>query len=294
MTKKDKEELPPEEKNGQDGKKHIDKENLKWRVIFAVVIIAVIVGFGLLGGWFWFGLIFTLSMIGLWEFYRAFQMEWSVQGIAGYVLGAVYWLFLALELLDFLFPTLIVGFLLLMVLYVILYTKTTLTKAFASYVGFLYAVVMLSYLYRIRVGTDGIILIWLVFLAPWGSDVMAYFFGSLLGKHKMVPHLSKNKTWEGTIGGIFGSAAAGFLFGLILSARFKDILTPILACTIISAGAGVISVFGDLFASAIKRQTGIKDFSKLIPGHGGILDRFDSVIFVAPLFYYLAQIFTPR
>ncbi|MBQ7600856.1 MAG: phosphatidate cytidylyltransferase [Lachnospiraceae bacterium] len=272
-------------------KNHIDKGNLKMRLIFAAVIIVVIVGFGILGGWFWFGLIFTLSMVGLWEFYRAFQMEWSPQGISGYLLGAVYWLFLALERLDFLFPTLIVGFLVLMAVYVFLYTKTTLTKAFASYFGFLYAVVMLSYLYRIRVGTDGIVLIWLVFLAPWGSDVMAYFFGSLLGKHKMVPHLSKNKTWEGTVGGIFGSALAGFLFGLIAGRHFNDILTPILACVVISIGAGIISVFGDLFASAIKRQTGIKDFSKLIPGHGGILDRFDSVIFVAPLFYYLAQIF---
>ena len=82
-----------------------------------------------------------------------------------------------------------------------------------------------------------------------------------------------------------------FLFGLIAGQHFNDILTPILACTVISIGAGIISVFGDLFASAIKRQTGIKDFSKLIPGHGGILDRFDSVIFVAPLFFYLAQIF---
>ena len=279
---------------GKQEKKQIDKTNLKLRVIFAVVILVVIIGFGILGGWFWFGLISALSMIGLWEFYRAFKMEWSPLGIAGYVLGAAYWLFLALGMLDFLFPTLIVGFLGLMVLYVIRYEKTTITQAFASYLGFLYAVVMMSYLYRIRVGTDGIILIWLVFLCPWGSDVFAYFTGSLLGKHKMVPHLSKNKTWEGTIGGIFGAALAGFLFGLVLSNHFKDILTPILACTIISVGAGIISIFGDLFASAIKRQTGIKDFSRLIPGHGGILDRLDSVIFVAPLFFYLAQIFIPR
>ncbi len=113
-------------------KNHIDKGNLKMRLIFAAVIIVVIVGFGILGGWFWFGLIFTLSMVGLWEFYRAFQMEWSPQGITGYLLGAVYWLFLALDRLDFLFPTLIVGFLVLMAVYVFLYTKTTLTKAFAS------------------------------------------------------------------------------------------------------------------------------------------------------------------
>ena len=281
----------PEEKQE---KKQIDKTNLKLRVIFAVVILVVIIGFGILGGWFWFGLISVLSMIGLWEFYRAFKMEWSPLGIAGYVLGAAYWLFLALGMMDFLFPTLIVGFLGLMVIYVIRYEKTELKQAFASYLGFLYAVVMMSYLYRIRVGTDGIVLIWLVFLCPWGSDVFAYFTGSLLGKHKMVPHLSKNKTWEGTIGGIFGAALAGFLFGLVLSNHFKDILTPILACTIISVGAGIISIFGDLFASAIKRQTGIKDFSRLIPGHGGILDRLDSVIFVAPLFFYLAQIFIPR
>ena len=280
----------PEEK----GKKSIDEANLLWRVLFAAVIIVVIGGLGILGGWFFYGLIFVLSMIGLWEFYRAFKMEWSPQGIMGYLLGAAYWLFLALDRLDFLFPTLMVGFLALMILYVIRYEKMTLVEAFASYLGFLYAVVMISYLYRIRAASDGIVLIWLVFLSAWGSDVMAYFVGSLFGKHRMTPHLSKHKTWEGTIGGIFGGALAGFLYGLILSTRFKDILTPILACTIISTGAGIISIFGDLFGSAIKRQTGIKDFSHLIPGHGGILDRFDSVIFVAPLFFYLAQIFLPH
>ena len=281
-------------KTEKDGKKSIDEVNLKLRVLMAVVIIVVIGGFGYLGGWFFYGLICVLSMIGLWEFYRAFKMEWSPQGFMGYALGAAYWLFLALNRLDFLFPTLMVGFLALMILYVIRYQKMTLMEALASYIGFLYAVVMISYLYRIRANYDGIILIWLVFLSAWGSDVMAYFVGSLFGKHKMAPHLSKNKTWEGTIGGIFGGALAGFLFGLILSTRFKDILTPILACTIISTGAGIISIFGDLFGSAIKRQTGIKDFSHLIPGHGGILDRFDSVIFVAPLFFYLAQIFLPH
>ena len=275
----------------QDGKKQIDKSNLVLRIIFAAVISVEIVGFGILGGWFWFGLISVLSMIGLWEFYRAFRMEWTPLGIAGYALGAIYWVFLALGKLDFLFPTLIVGFLGLMVIYVIRYEKTTVTQAFASYLGFLYAVVLMSYLYRIRVGTDGIVLIWLVFLCPWGSDVLAYFTGSFLGKHKMVPHLSKHKTWEGTIGGILGAALAGFLYGLALTNHFKDIPMPMLACTIISACGGIISIFGDLFASAVKRQTGIKDYSHLIPGHGGILDRLDSVLFVAPLFFYLAQIF---
>ena len=111
---------------------------------------------------------------------------------------------------------------------------------------------------------------------------MAYFVGRSLGKNKLCPKISPKKTIEGSIGGIIGSIIVCGLFGVIFARGL------ILHCFIIGALGGVVSQFGDLTASVFKRKMGIKDYGNLIPGHGGILDRFDSVLFNAPLvFYYI-------
>ena len=116
------------------------------------------------------------------------------------------------------------------------------------------------------------------------TDTFAYFSGYLFGKHKLIPKISPKKTIEGSIGGVIGSIVCCIIFGYI----FKlDIIQMI----IIGGLGSVIAQIGDLFASAIKRYVGIKDYGKLIPGHGGILDRFDSVILVAPFVYYAISLF---
>ena len=146
---------------------------------------------------------------------------------------------------------------------------------------------MLSCIYRIRVLEDGAYMIVLVFLSAWGNDTLAYCAGRLFGKHKMSPVLSPKKTIEGAVGGVIGAGLLGFLYGLIarhfITASFD--LTVVFA--VVCAVGGLISIVGDLGASAIKRNYEIKDYSNLIPGHGGILDRFDSIIFTAPIIYYL-------
>ena len=109
----------------------------------------------------------------------------------------------------------------------------------------------------------------------------------LIGKHKMAPVLSPKKSVEGGIGGILGAALNGVLYGLA-SNHGGNAGAGILSYAIIGAAGGAISQVGDLAASANKRYHNIKDYGKLIPGHGGILDRFDSVIFTAPIIYYLA------
>ena len=119
---------------------------------------------------------------------------------------------------------------------------------------------------------------------------MAYLTGILIGKHKIAPVLSPKKTVEGCIGGVVGATLIGLIYSLI----FKDDLSkvydnPVLLFTIVSAVASVVSMIGDMAASAIKRNKDIKDYGSLIPGHGGILDRFDSVIFVAPIIYFLLK-----
>jgi phosphatidate cytidylyltransferase len=124
------------------------------------------------------------------------------------------------------------------------------------------------------------ILVWHIFLTAFGTDIMAYFTGYAIGKHKLCPKISPKKTIEGSIGGILGSVLLCGLFGYFV------IPGLLLHCIIIGVLGGVVSQFGDLTASIFKRKMGIKDYGNLIPGHGGILDRFDSVLFTAPMVYY--------
>ena len=123
--------------------------------------------------------------------------------------------------------------------------------------------------------------VWLVVIAAFGSDICAYFTGYFLGKHKMAPNLSPKKTVEGAVGGLIGSTALCALFAFFL------MKTSIAVCALIGLVGGAAGMAGDLTASAFKRKMGIKDYGKLIPGHGGIMDRFDSVMFVAPVIYYI-------
>ena len=128
------------------------------------------------------------------------------------------------------------------------------------------------------------ILVWLVIITAFGTDICAYFAGVTMGKHKLCPKISPKKTWEGAIGGILGSVILSGVFGLI----FAKALLP--HCLIIGFLASIISMFGDLTASIFKRKMGIKDYGNLIPGHGGILDRFDSVLFTGPVIYFYVML----
>lgn len=127
--------------------------------------------------------------------------------------------------------------------------------------------------------------VWLVYIIAFGSDTFAYFTGKMFGKHKLYPEVSPNKTIEGAIGGVIGST--------VLSLIYFDYLriNKYFYIIIFSVSASVFSMIGDLTASKIKREFRIKDFGYILPGHGGILDRFDSVLFVAPTVYYFVQHF---
>ena len=126
--------------------------------------------------------------------------------------------------------------------------------------------------------------VWLVVITAFGTDICAYFAGVTMGKHKLCPVISPKKTWEGAIGGILGSMILCLIFGLIFMKH------AIALCLIVGFLGSIISMFGDLTASIFKRKMGIKDYGNLIPGHGGILDRFDSILFTAPLVYYVVNI----
>lgn len=130
---------------------------------------------------------------------------------------------------------------------------------------------------------NGNFILLLPLLAGWGSDTCAYFAGVNLGKHKLAPIISPKKTVEGSIGGIIGGAIFVLIATMILNKTIDFGLSYMFAMALGAVGA-IIGQIGDLAFSIIKRQTGIKDYGNVFPGHGGVLDRFDSIIFVAPVF----------
>ena len=141
---------------------------------------------------------------------------------------------------------------------------------------------MLCALVRIRVMENGVFFIATPFVMAFMSDTGAYLIGCAFGKHKLCPNISPKKTVEGLFGDILGSIVGMIVYGLVLQYFFDFDVNYLYAVVYGVLGSG-FATFGDLMFSVIKRQTGIKDYGKLLPGHGGVLDRFDSVLFCAPV-----------
>ena len=178
----------------------------------------------------------------------------------------------------------------LMAVYVFSFPKYRAEQVMTVFFGLFYVAMMLSFVYQTRMlPQEGGVIVWLIFLSSWGCDTCAYCVGMLIGKHKMAPKLSPKKSIEGGVGGILGAALLGALFALAMN-HWAGADVVVWECALICGAGGAISQIGDLAASAIKRNHDIKDYGKLIPGHGGILDRFDSVIFTAPVIFYLASV----
>lgn len=153
-----------------------------------------------------------------------------------------------------------------------------------------YVVFMFAFLPLIRNMENGIYLIWIVFIGAWGTDTSAYFAGVSLGKHKMLPKVSPKKSFEGFFGGIIGCFAITVAFGWYLTSR-QIVSFSMYHFVILGILNGLFSQLGDWIASAVKRYVDIKDYGKIMPGHGGVLDRFDSILFISPLvFLYLSMI----
>lgn len=153
------------------------------------------------------------------------------------------------------------------------------------YIAFLFAHIIL-----VRNMEYGHLLIWLVLIGAFVTDTAALFGGKFFGKHKLCPRLSPKKTVEGSIGGIAGCIVGTLVFCLVCRFGF-DLEINYGWAVVVGFGASIISQLGDLSASCIKRQFGIKDYGKIFPGHGGVMDRFDSLIFVSPFVYYMLLIF---
>ena len=184
-------------------------------------------------------------------------------------------------------------------IYVCTFPKFSLEKIVYTIFSFFYAPFMLSFVYFARsFGDMGKYLVWLVLISSWGGDTCAYCVGILMGKHKIFPVLSPKKTLEGCLGGALGAALIGWIYGwfyvephLVKAGVNAGEGLPFalsLALALICLAGAVFGMIGDLAASAIKRHRKVKDYGTLIPGHGGIMDRFDSMMMTAPAAFLLA------
>lgn len=260
----------------------------KTRLLSGIVLVIVLIATVGYGGDVLFGLLAVISLIGLTELYKVVGVQNKLLGFTGYLAAASYYAVLYVEKPEYIVMLSILFLILVMAVYVFTFPVYRAEQVMTVFFGLFYVAVMLSYVYQTRSLPEGGVVVWLIFLSSWGCDTCAYCVGMLIGKHKMAPKLSPKKSVEGGVGGVAGAALLGALFALAVNRWGAASVSPLHYAIICGAG-GVISQVGDLAASAIKRNHEIKDYGKLIPGHGGILDRFDSVIFTAPVIYYLAQ-----
>lgn len=260
----------------------------KTRLLSGIVLVILAIGFIILGGDILLAVIGLISLIGMYELYRVLKIEKSVIGIMGYLAAIVYFLNIRFAFVPDILMLVFAFLILLLFAYVFSYPKYDAKQVMTVFFGLFYVAGMLSYVYQIRMLENGKYLAFLVFICSWGCDTCAYCVGKLIGKHKMSPILSPKKSVEGALGGVIGAALLAALYAFIFRNPMSLSTVEIWIIAGITAVAALISMVGDLAASAIKRNYDIKDYGTLIPGHGGILDRFDSMIITAPIIFYLA------
>jgi len=236
----------------------------------------------------------VVAVVGLREFYLAFSQKDRLIHIIGYlatvgyfgaiyIFGAGYWLLNALAIFIITVQTCLVVF----------FRKLPMSECISTIYGFLYVPFLLSFVVLVREHSLGYYYVWLIFTASFGCDTFAYLTGTLFGKNKLKDSPSPSKSVEGLIGGVIGATLIGASYGFIVSSFAENTEATaniILICSIISFLGAIFSIIGDLAASAVKRYCGIKDFGSIFPGHGGVMDRIDSIVTVAPIVYMVMNV----
>lgn len=267
---------------------------MKTRVISGIVLVILALAVILTGGYLLAAVLLFLALTAYRELMKACKLAGiekkpEALEIIGYI-GIIAYYFLAVfaETQMYLLLALIVILVAYMFVYVFTFPKYNAQQIMCSFFCVAYAPVMLSFVYLVRDLEYGIYLVWMIFISSWVCDTCAYFSGVLLGRHKLAPVLSPKKSIEGAVGGVLGSMIVGALYAYFIVESVISNQQIFWIFVLISGVGAVVSQVGDLAASAIKRNHEIKDYGKLIPGHGGVMDRFDSVIFTAPMIYFLA------
>ncbi|KQU18714.1 MULTISPECIES: phosphatidate cytidylyltransferase [Peribacillus] len=262
---------------------------MKQRIITAVVAAAIFIPIVILGGIPFLLLVYLLASIGLYELMKMKNMRVvSFEAILSHILLWV--LLLPNENTAFLaninydkVQIFLMGVLLLLLYTVVSKNRFTFDDAGFLVITILYLGMGFYYLFETRDSLGlGLIYILLALFTIWATDSGAYFIGKSLGKRKLWPEISPNKTVEGFFGGIFSALIVGVLFYV-----FSSLDYTLLQLLLISLIIAIFGQLGDLVQSAYKRHYGVKDSGKLLPGHGGILDRLDSLIFILPILHLL-------
>ncbi|USS87353.1 phosphatidate cytidylyltransferase [Fructilactobacillus hinvesii] len=260
---------------------------MKQRIITAVVALAIFIPIIVLGGWLVQLAAVALALVAMAEvFIMKRQLIISVEALISFVGVA-----------SLVLPNLITGWLpghisptfafyglvLLLLLCTVFFNKSfnfddagVYTLAML-YIGF-------GFHYFVIARYDGLATLFYALLIVWCTDTGAYFIGKYMGKHKLAPHVSPNKTWEGSVGGVVVATVICTIFVAFFPVSHASLVTMVILTIILS----IAGQLGDLVESALKRYYGVKDSGKILPGHGGILDRFDSLLFVLPLLHLLA------
>ncbi|MGO1469008.1 MAG: phosphatidate cytidylyltransferase [Tissierella sp.] len=224
--------------------------------------------------------VLIISLMGLKEFYQALKkIDYNPLNYIGYICTFLIYISNFLFQIDIIF---ILMFALISILIIYLFNENrSISDVGVTILGILYVPFLFSYMNLL----EGNIYIWLIFIISFGTDTFAYLGGKYFGKRKLWPEVSPNKTIEGSIGGVLGSLFLTIIFSFFTK---ED---SIYLLSILAIIVSIFSQIGDLIASKIKRTTGIKDYGKIMPGHGGILDRFDSIILATPIIYYYISYF---
>lgn len=257
---------------------------MRTRIIASLALVPLFI-FIIIGGIPLYLAELAIVSIALNEFYKAFKVK-NINPI--FYIGYSFAIYLTFKnIFDLRIEyTYAFAFLLFLISIVsLLRCKSNILDLMITFMGIIYIAIFLDFIVLTFKDFEmGYLYVWLIFIISFATDTFAYFSGYLFGKHKLIPKVSPKKTIEGSIGGILGSTICCAIFGYIFN-------ISIVSFAIIGSIGSIVAQFGDLFASSIKRYVGIKDYGKLIPGHGGVLDRFDSVILVAPFVYYSILLF---
>ncbi len=261
------------------------------RILTALVAAPIVLGLAYLGGWPFAALVAAIGLVGQTELYDMARTTGAAPShTGGLVLGALIVAILARPSLWPVAALWLVAFA--VVAPFVLSQDDFLTSLSVTLAGAVYPTGLLASLVLLRTARSSVVdsetafwLVVLTFLLVWATDIFAYYVGKWLGRRPLAPAISPNKTWEGTLGG-FGAAV---LVAIILKLTVLDLLAwpHVGALAIIGGG---VSQIGDLMESQLKRSTGADDASSLLPGHGGVLDRFDAMIVAAPLIYLYLRV----
>jgi phosphatidate cytidylyltransferase len=266
-----------------------EKSSMKTRVWTGVIGLPLLIIILYTGGFILVMGVSFLAFVGTMEYTRAINkmIRPKINVFLMIVLAIMVMTTIKLDYF-FLMPVLLVAFIVIFC-YEILSGHVGIQRSSATLMGLIYVPIMFGHLFLFETINKGAYYMWLIFVIAFTTDTAAYFIGKSIGNRKIAPLISPKKTIAGSVGGVVVAGLCTILYGTILSSYFSFVL-PWYLYLIVGVFGSIAGQCGDLTASMIKRKAKMKDFGTILPGHGGILDRFDSILFIIPLIYIFAKL----